>query len=319
MRPQRLFGLFAVGLAFAVQARAQSETSISGFELNRLGLDPSGMGSLVMGSARLMQPGTFRAAAALSYANDPLGVVWNGTRVGSFIRDRVSLELAGAFSLHDRIEVAAVLPIVLVQLGDDLSAYGIVAPAVAGLGSPWVSARTSILEDGELIPFDLGAQLGVGVPVGSADALASSPGFAISPELFATKALGGLLATGGLGLTLRPSVPLGVEQVGSDLTIGAAVVYAQPPGFLGRFVPEAALKMKVPLTGQGPALEALVGGRLPFGSGWNAFALAGFGFGRAPGTPLFTVSAGASFDNAGGAPKPARRTKGQPTTVRKSH
>ncbi|MDQ3264620.1 MAG: hypothetical protein M3Y59_13300 [Myxococcota bacterium] len=287
---------------------ASAQTQVQGFELERLELDPSGMGSLALGSARLMNPGTLRLGAGISYANSPLVAVVNGESVGALVRDRVTLQLTAALAVHHRVEIGAVLPLVMLQLGDDLSAYNIGAPAIAGLGSPWVQVRTNILEEGELIPFDLGAQVSVGVPVGSAEALASSPGFVIVPKVLATRGLDRLLVTGELGLQLRPLVPLGVEEIGPRMTLGAAVLAAEAlhPALRG-LRPEASVRVVVPFTGQIPSTELLVGGRIPVAKGFNAFALLGAGLGKAPGTPRFLVSLGASYDNAGGAPQPARR------------
>jgi len=308
MRPLRSFLAIPVLLSLASFTSHAQQTQVRGFELERLELDPSGMGSLALGSAQLLKPGTFRLGAGLSYANSPLVAVINGENVGALVRDRLTLQLTAALAVHHRVELGAVLPLVMLQLGDDLSAYDIASPAVAGLGSPWVQVRTNILEDGEIIPFDLGAQLSVGIPLGSAEALASSGGFVVVPKVLATKGAWGMLMTGELGLQLRPLVPLGVEEVGPRMTLGGAALAerALHPALRG-LRPEVSVRVVVPFTGQIPSTELLLGGRMPVGKGFNAFALLGAGLGKAPGTPRFLISLGATFDNAGGSPQAARR------------
>jgi len=276
---------------------ASAQTSaLSNFELERLDLNPGGQGSLFLGTGALLPAGGYRVSILAHYERNPLSYIQDGTRAGSVVSDRVTGHLAAAYAFSDRLELGAQVPVVVFQRGSDLSAYGLTAPSSFGLGTPLINGRFGILAERVGAPLDVAVELGVGLPLGSAAALAHESSVRLHPKVMLGKTLGTLRAGLEAGVLLRPSQALSpdstaiADQVGNEVRGGVAL------STTGKWLRgELDLRGAISLTKQPSALEALVGVRMPAGESAELFALGGLGLGSAPGTPLFRILLGLAF------------------------
>ncbi|PTL79479.1 thrombospondin type 3 repeat-containing protein [Vitiosangium sp. GDMCC 1.1324] len=286
-------------LLFASAALAQPE-GVPGFELERLELNPDGKGSLVMGTGELLPAGGFRLSLLGHYEKDPLVLYADGNRVGALVGDRVTAHLLMAWAPLRWLELGLQVPLVVWQRGDDLSAQGLGAPAGTGLGTPSAHVRVGLASQWREAPVDLAVELGVGIPVGSEDALARDSTFRFSPKVMVGRRFGLLRAGVEAGMLVRPKVALIADEniqdeVGNEVRLGA-VLATTGRGLRG----ELNVRGTIPLTAQPKSLELLAGLRLPVGKTVEVYALGGPGFGDTPGTPSFRVLLGVSF----GSPEP---------------
>ncbi len=268
-----------LGVAWASSAHAQSAAAppqrpLPSFAIERLELDPAGIGSLALGSGRTLEKHTLRLSGAVHYERNPLVLVQDGVRYGSVIGSRVTVHLGAAWGLTDQVELGFALPLVPRQAGDDLSAAGFQNPGRAAAAEPFVKARVALLREGADVPVDLAAELGLGFPVGSGGALAVNNGVAFVPKLLVSRVFGPVFVSGELGTRLRNKVDLDTSKLGSQLDAGvSAVTDAVREGL--RL--ELTLRGAVPFTNIPTEVEVLAGARyriLPFA---EAFVLGGPG------------------------------------------
>jgi outer membrane protein OmpA-like peptidoglycan-associated protein len=271
------------------------ETSLPSFELERLELNPSGVGSLLVGSGELLTNGDYRLSLTSHYERNPLVLYRNDERVGTMVRYRTTAHLAVAYGLWNRLELAAQVPVVMFQRGDDLSSFGVGMPERGlSLGTPTLALRVKLLAEGDGNPLDLSLGLHGSPQVGSSQALASE--VRAAPSLMMGRRLTDSLRFAfNAGLMMRPTVVLTPDEniqdeLGHELRLGAALA-SMGPGLRGEF----AVLGSVPFRRQGYSLEALGGARLPVSESIELYALGGVGFGTAPGTPNFRVLLGMAY------------------------
>jgi OOP family OmpA-OmpF porin len=296
--PRRL-SLFATLLlaatSLAAPAALAQPAGLARFELERLVLNPNAQGSLSVGTGELLPAGGFRLSLLGHYENDPLVMYRDGTRLGSVVRDRVTAHLLAAWAPVRWLELAAQLPVVAFQSGDDLSGQGVGSPARTGLGTPMVYARLGLLAQQREAPLDLALELGVGLPVGGVDSLSRDDGVRLEPKLMLGRRFGWLRAGVEGGVLVRPAAALGEggtvrDELGNEVRLGA-VVATTGTGLRG----ELNLRGVLPLSRQPQSLELLAGLRLPLGERFEAYALGGPGFGDTVGTPTFRALLGLAF------------------------
>ncbi|MDY7228840.1 OmpA family protein [Hyalangium rubrum] len=298
--PFALVRLLALGTLLTGSAASAQLEGLPQIELERITLNPAGTGSLLLGTGELLQRRGYRFSFTGHYQSDPLVVHENGERVGALVGSRLTGHLTAAYGLFNRVEVAAQLPLLLTQSGDDLTGRGLPKPASGpALGTPHLSVRLGLLSqrDENAVDLALGAQ--VGLPVGSASALARDSSARILPSVMVGKGFGFLRAAADVGVMLRSSTVLSPDEniqdeVGTMLRLGAAVA-TTGEGLRG----ELNLIAAVPFNREGSALEVLAGARLPLNASLEAYALAGIGLGEAPGTPIFRGLLGVAY---GGVP-----------------
>jgi outer membrane protein OmpA-like peptidoglycan-associated protein len=318
---RRIFGSFAgrcaallgvawVSSAHAQGAPAQPQRPLPSFAIERLELDPAGIGSLALGSGRTLEKHTLRLSGAVHYERNPLVLVQDGVRYGSVIGSRVTVHLGAAWGLTDQVELGFALPLVPRQAGDDLSGAGFQNPGRAAAAEPFLKARVALLREGGNVPVDLAAELGLGFPVGSGGALAVNNGVAFVPKLLASRVFGPMFVSAELGTRLRNKVDLDTSKLGSQLDAGvSAVTDAVREGL--RL--ELTLRGAVPFTNIPTEVEVLAGARyriLPF---VEAFVLGGPGARQTPGTPAFRVLAGVAWSRT--VEKPALKPPPIPVAV----
>ncbi|WP_434386351.1 thrombospondin type 3 repeat-containing protein [Melittangium boletus] len=301
-------GLLVAASTLLASAASAQPAGLASFELERLDLNPNGRGSLVLGTGELLPQGSVKLSLLGHYERNPLSLYRDDTRLGGVVSHRAMAHLLVAWAPMRWLELGAQLPLVAWQRGDDLSAYGVGRPASFGLSTPSAHVRLGLLAQRRDAPVDLALELGVGLPVGSADALSRDGIVRITPKLMVGRGFGGLRAAAEAAVLVRPSVVLGdpttvQDELGNELRLGA-VLATQGEGLRGElnvrgFLPLSARESK--------ALEVLAGLRLPLSRSVEGFALGGPGFGNAPGTPTFRLLLGVAVGGADERPASAER------------
>jgi OOP family OmpA-OmpF porin len=286
-----------LALATLLTGASALAQAVPSLELERLTLNPSGGGSLLVGTGEQLQDRGYRFSFTGHYQNAPLVLFEDGQEVGAVVSGRVTGHLTAAYGLFDWLELSAQLPVLLTQSGEDLTSRGIEKPASGpALGTPYLGARLGLLtQRDEEDPVDLSVGAQVGLPVGSAAALARDSSLRILPSVMVGKRFGFLRAGLDAGLSLRGKTALSMDEniqdeVGTALRLGAAVA-TTGPGLRG----ELNVIASVPLQRESAAIEALAGLRLPVSERVEGYALAGLATGDAPGTPGFRALLGVAY------------------------
>lgn len=270
---------------------AAAQTAASGFELERLELN-TGRGSLLSGNGELLTPGALSVRLAGNYEHLPL-VLRNGPDRLDRIRHRASTVLAGSYGVLPWLEVGAQVPVVLWQNGGDPSLLGLPPVTAQGLGTPVLQARLGLLSRRQEQPVDLAVDLGAGLPVGSASALARDPGMRFLARATVGWRWGWLEPAFDAGVLLRPPNPLSGAASRSfipELRVGAAMAVTHE-----RLRGELAIRSAFSQDTRYPSVEVLGGVRVPLSGELELFALGGPGLGSAPGTPSVRVLLGLAF------------------------
>lgn len=287
---------FIVVSLFAGVAAAQER--LPSFALTRFSLNDAPAGGLTAATGDVLPARKLRLFGAFHYEHSPLVLYRDEQPQGALVGNRFGLHLGAGYGITSWLTVSAELPIVLHQNGDDLhSLVNVAAPDSAGLGSPRLAARLSILSQrkGGLVkemPFDLAFQIATAFPVGLGNALAVESGWNVFPQLSLGRDFGGLrLGAEVVGLIRPSAVSLSQltvqDQIGSQLGVRALVATSIDIVRL-----EASFHTVVPLGSATPlGFELLGGARLPIGP-IEIFVIAGPGFGTQPGTPTVRVLGG---------------------------
>ncbi|MFY0582540.1 hypothetical protein ACN28S_57085 [Cystobacter fuscus] len=285
LKPLLPFGAFVAGAtAFAQTTEPTPPTPLPSLELERLTLNPAGTGSLVLDTGEVMRKGTFRLSLTGHYEHDPLVSLVDGKVDGSVVQHRVTGSLAGAYGISDRLEISAQVPLLLMQKAGSQSGFERPAEGMA-LGTPYVGMRLGLLRQEQQHGVDLALGLNAGLPLGSAASLARDSKLRAIPSIMVGREFRRLRAAVNAGLLLRPTTLIpstNKAEVGDALRLGA-VVSTTGKGLRG----ELDVLAHVPLRNEPKTVEAMAGARLPLPSSFEAYALAGMGFGRAAGTPDF--------------------------------
>jgi OOP family OmpA-OmpF porin len=278
-----------VGAAAFAQASALPE-----FELERLKLNPSGQGSLLVGTGELLPHQGYRFALTAHYENDPLVLYENGTPQGVVVAHRATAHLSLAYGLWNRVELGAQVPLVFLQQGDDLTSRNVGSPKGGiSLGTPMLSARVGLLSQLDEDAMDLSVGILAGPPVGQAGAMARE--LRALPSVMVGRRFGYLRGGLDAGLFLRSRVILSEDdniqdELGHALRLGASLSTTGE-----KLRGELAVIAAVPLQREGFSVETLAGVRLRLSTSLEVYGLAGLGAGSAPGTPDFRVLLGMAF------------------------
>ncbi|WP_224240614.1 OmpA family protein [Hyalangium gracile] len=280
-------------------------------ELERLILNPSGQGSLLLGTGELLPGGSYRFSLLGHYENNPLVIYQGDEKLGSVVKHRLTGHLAAAYGLSERLEVAMQVPVLLMQSGDDLSRLGLGEPRKGvALGTPYLSLRLGVLSERAEDAVDLSVGVHAGLPLGSSTALARESSLRAFPSVMVGKRFGFLRAALDAGISLRPSADFDGDTdegdaLGNEVRLGG-VLATTGEGLRG----ELNLIGNIPLQEGITTLEALAGARMPLSETLEGFAMVGVGLGRSPGTPTFRGLLGVAYGNvppkcvAGGQHKP---------------
>ncbi|QSQ24831.1 OmpA family protein [Pyxidicoccus parkwayensis] len=302
-RTELLHRGLALALALSCTASvAQEAPTLRGFDLERLELNPGAEGSLLVGLGELLPAGAFRATVLMQYAHQPLLYADTGGKEDqrfAVVGSRATAHLAAAYAPLEWLQVGVQMPLVAFQSGDDAGMLRnqITVPARQSLASPVVSARAGLLTQTEAGGVDLALELGVGVPLGSADAFTrDSDGLKLAPKVMVGRHFGRIRAGLEVGYLQRSKLKLTEktgdieDEVGQEVRVGLALATT------GRRLRwEFNVRGMLPLTDQPSSVELLPGGRYLFSPSLELFALGGVGIGAAPGTPMFRLMVGGAF------------------------
>jgi outer membrane protein OmpA-like peptidoglycan-associated protein len=273
---------------------ALAQTTLPGFELERLILNPSAKGGMLVGGSDLLATQQLRIGLMAHYEHDPLVFIGdNGQRLSTVVGSRVTAHLTGGYGITQWLEVGLQVPVVLWQGGArNLDQLGLTAAPTTVLGTPYLQARVGFLAQERGAPLDLGLTAMLGFPFGSPQGLTRDDTVSFIPRLGAGRVFGDWLRVSAeLGGWIRPAQALSTsgDRLGSqvDLGLGATTLGEKLRG-------ELSVRTVFPVTQQPVAAEIMAGARYPVGP-IELHALAGPGIGRAAGTPLFRVLLGASW------------------------
>ncbi len=281
----------ALGVAaFGLTARAQQLPALSDFDLERLEVNSSESGSLVVGTGEMSPAGALRFSLAGNYENNPL-LFQNesGAYEGAVVSDRYTIHMVAGWAPFDWLELAADVPLIAAQFSD--LAAGTFQLQRNGIGSPTGTIRMGLLSQRKGSLTDVAVQLGVRVPVGTDGAYASDGRIGLAPKVMIGRNFEWL--RGGLeaGVRWRPGGPPGLD---GEMLLAAVVSTGAPDGLRGELSARSFLGFR----GEVGSVELLAGARYPIGL-MDLWVLAGPGLGQqnAPGTPAWRVLVGANFGN----------------------
>jgi OOP family OmpA-OmpF porin len=290
-------------LVLSTTALAQP-AGVPEFELERMEFNPSGAGSLVINSGRLLPGGHSRLSLIGHYENEPLTPELidpsqeSGFREVTVVSHRTTAHLMGAYGLGDMFEVGLQVPVILSQEQGRVANSPFGAPEGGlKLGTPIANFNVGVMNQGSSFPVDLSAGVSVGLPLGSADAVARENSLRAIPRIMVGRETDNLRVGVELGADLRPRVQVGEgdnREAYNRLRMGASVASA---GEGIRY--EADILLWLPFGKEFFTAETLVGVRGPLSSDVEVFALGGLGFGDTLGNPNFRLMLGAAF---GGVP-----------------
>jgi outer membrane protein OmpA-like peptidoglycan-associated protein len=302
----------AVALVLAAAARAQSTS----YDLERLSLDPSARGSLVLGSGETLPAGGFRFAVGGGWERAPLvllddgalrgrGVFAGGSRRGDVVKDRWMLHGTAAVGLFDRLELGVRVPYIISQDGKNLTAQGIPKVRSDMLGTVSAMLRLGITRQADGSPVSTAVAFEAAFPRNESSDLDGDPKVFFVPRLEVGHRFDGFLLAGNLGAIIRSDdLKLTVgEKLRHELTGGLVVATTGAPLRV-----EASLRGAFNADGLGAHGELLGGARYGFARWLEVFALAGPGFGESPGTPTVRAMVGLALQS----PEPAARAAEAP-------
>jgi OmpA-OmpF porin, OOP family len=283
----------------SLTAFGQNAQVVPEFSLTRFTINDGGRGGLGAATGDVLPALKFRATLGVHYENNPLAYFRNGQRVGAVVSDRLQLHLGLGFGITSWLQVAAELPLLVMQRGDDLTATaGTLIPESFGLGSPRIAFRLGLLTQraGGLIASDTGIdmalQVGASLPFGVGAALTVENGWNVTPQLSLGRNFGPVRFGAEVSALIR-TAPIALTATSLRDTVGSQLgVRALLSSTGDGFRVEGSFHSMMSLAGQTPpGFELLAGARLPVGP-IEFFVLGGPGFGSLPGTPQFRVFGG---------------------------
>jgi hypothetical protein len=278
---------------------ALAQQRLPAFGLQRLQLDPGALGSLVTGTGRTLEAGTFRASLQFQYEQQPLAFDdrWDPQTAEALVEGKFTAHVTAAYGVLSWLQVGAQAPFILSQSGT--RRMGMLPPAHTGVDTPWVGARAGVLSQKRGAPFNLALDMSAGLPVGSAQALARED-FALLPRLQVGAQLQWFQVGAEVGTLLRKKLDIGQfsgreqDVVGNELRLAATVTSLGGKKTRG----ELSVLVGLPLQGGRVSTEVLLAIRRHALPWLDLYVLGGPGVGVAMDTPAFRVIAGASFSSA---------------------
>jgi OmpA-OmpF porin, OOP family len=290
-------------LALAAGAPSALAQGYPGLDLERLQLDPSAAGSLVIGSGEVGAAGAARTSMSVGYQHNPLVLLDDGTfrgrgagttnaKVGALVGDRYTVALGLSLAVVDRLELFLRAPFVAWQHGFNLVSVGVDKPLNAGMGTPSGGLRLGVVSQAEGAPLSVAVAADLFPSWGTQAALAGNGSFAWAPRVEAGRRFERFqVAAQGYALFRESGIPLrGGEIAGNEYGGGVAL------STVGRSRAEVSYRFSLNEYKLSTSSEVLAGVRTGAGP-VEAFALAGPGFGGAPGTPTWRALAGIALGN----------------------
>jgi hypothetical protein len=286
-------------LLLPLVGRAQSPRPLPAFNLQRLSMDSSGLGSLVVGTGRTLEAGVVRLSLQGHYEHMPLNFLrtWDpGINASGLVQSKFSGHLTAALGVLPWLQVSAEVPYIVGQWGQP---YRDLTPLEGGgLGAPWLAARAALWRMSAGAPVNVAAELAAAPPLGQ-QRLLGRDDYAVAPRLQLGLVGEDFQVGGEVGALLRPRRDLSAlsgrpwDVVGSELRLGATVTSRGGNPTATR--PELSLLLNLPLQGGPPSAEVLIGVRRHVTRSVDLYLLGGPGLGRAFDMPAIRLLAGAAF------------------------
>ncbi|MCY1036124.1 OmpA family protein [Corallococcus sp. BB11-1] len=292
--------LLAVGLTLGAASGADAQPTVSqAIDVQQYRPGPGAHDVLGLNSARVAPHLTWNVGASLNYAHQPLN--FYDPREDAFVyhivERQLSLDLMGAVSLFDRLEVGVVLPVT--TTGSEPA--GAVAESFAngvgktGLGDLRVVPKLALLSRGSLnlavlAPFTL--------PTAGGSNFLGADGPTFQPRVAGEWATPSLRLLANVGVNLRQTEQLRNLRVGNEFAFGVGAEVPITQALSAQATLAGAVGLKESNTEEIP-LEVLGAVKYRFANGFAAHVGAGPGLTRGYGTPAFRILAGLSFTPGG--------------------
>ncbi|WP_328700980.1 OmpA family protein [Corallococcus silvisoli] len=290
----------AVGLTLGAATRAEAQASVSqAIDVQQYKPGPGAYDVLGLNSARVAPHLTWNVGASLNYSHQPLNFYdpREDTFVYRIVARQVSLDLMGAVSLFDRLEVGLVLPLTVTGSEPAAAVSEQFASGVGktGLGDLRVVPKLALLSEGALnlavlAPFTL--------PTGGADHFLGASGLTFQPRVAGEWATPSLRLLANVGINLRKTEQLRNLRVGNELAFGVGAEVPITQALSAQATLKGAMGLKEADTEEIP-LEVLGAVKYRFAQGFAANVGAGPGLTRGYGTPTFRVLAGLTYTPGG--------------------
>ncbi|MBN8232186.1 OmpA family protein [Corallococcus macrosporus] len=302
----------AVGLSLGTASRAEAQAPVSqAIDVQQYKPGPGAYDVLGLHSARVAPHLTWNVGASLNYAHHPLNFFdpREETFVYRIVQQQVSLDLMGAVSLFDRLEVGLVLPLTVTGSESASAVSEQFADGVgsAGLGDLRVVPKLALLSKGALnlavlAPFTL--------PTGGGDHFLGADGPTFQPRVAGEWATPSLRLLANVGVNLRKAQDLRNLRVGNEFAFGVGAEVPLTQALSAQATLAGAVGLSESDKEEFP-LEVLGAVKYRFAQGFAAHVGAGPGLTRGYGTPAFRVLAGLAY-TPGGAPAPVAAAR-EPT------
>ncbi|WP_324291454.1 OmpA family protein [Corallococcus sp. bb12-1] len=297
--------MVAVGLTLGATSRVDAQPTVSqAIDVQQYKPGPGAYDVLGLNSARVAPHKTWNVGASLNYAHQPLN--FYDPREDAFVyhivERQLSLDLMGAVSLFDRLEIGVVLPVT--TTGSEPA--GAVSESFAngvgktGLGDLRVVPKLALLSRGSLnlavlAPFTL--------PTAGGSNFLGSDGLTFQPRIAGEWATSYLRLLANVGVNLRQTEQLRNLRVGNEFAFGVGAEVPVTQALSAQATLAGAVGLKDSNEEEVP-LEVLGAVKYRFANGFAAHVGAGPGLTRGYGTPAFRILAGLTFTPGGPKPTP---------------
>lgn len=287
--------LAVVVLLLALSTRADDPFA-RGFDSVPLKLTPLANSGLQLEGAELRTKKSWQLQALLDLNFGIMGLKLGDQRLGDLIPFRGDLRIGGSYTVLDRLEVGAELPITIANINNfkllDDQGFTQAAPRVVGLGAPRLLGRFQILRQSEFPILSLAATLEARIPIGDGFSFMADRGFVVAPRLSAERRFGPVrvLANGGWRFRTAPGQYLNI-YVGHEFLLGGGAIVDLPS--FSRFHDNQLLaELNLATPTEAPftfrdaealktPLELMIGFRSTVARNWNVLLAIGRGLGEA--------------------------------------
>ena len=299
----RTFAIVTSLAMFLGASAAHAQDQVGSIALNQF--DPAAAGDTFFSipSPHVVgDPVEVRAGLVFDAARNPLNLLDNATEA-TVVATQTFMHLNASIGILDRVMIGLMLPVALVQSGDDPTLQGteVASPDGTQVGDLRVDARIRFYGEYE-DPFQIGTGMYLFTPTGPAGSFVAEDGVRITPYV----AMGGRFF-GGIGWAWNVSVGPEIrgEDFGSRMKYGVGfagvlfdTVQIGPEFFASTPVQETDFRLTQTErieTADSTNVELLVGTRVRL---WHfvAGAAGGPGLTKAIGTPSFRLVGSFSYD-----------------------
>ncbi len=196
-------------------------------------LTPTVGSGLTLDGADLPQVGSFRLMPLLDFNVGILALKAGNARLGDLLPFRTDLHILAAYQALNRLELAADLPVTLVNVSNfkllNDQGFPQQAPRAFGLGALRAMGRFQIVRQSEIPIIGLAAIMEIRAPTGDGFSFMSDAGWVFAPRLAAERRFGPIrvLANGGWRFRTTPGRYLNL-YVGHEFAMGAGVIFEAP-------------------------------------------------------------------------------------------